>query len=66
MWGLTEGERKRTGTDPVVLPRVVVYDPELTVSLPAGLSAASRLERDGALRGGVLGAATQSDQLARR
>jgi len=43
VWGLTEGERKRTGTDPVVLPRAVVYDPELTVSLPAGLSAASGL-----------------------
>jgi maleylacetate reductase len=38
-----EASRKRTGTDPKVLPRTVVYDPELTLSLPAGLSAASGL-----------------------
>ncbi len=43
VWGLTEGDRKTTGTDPRVLPRVVVYDPDLTVSLPAGLTAASGL-----------------------
>jgi maleylacetate reductase len=43
VWGLTEGERKTTGTDPRVLPRVVIYDPELTRSLPAGLTAASGL-----------------------
>ncbi len=43
VWGLTEGERKRTGTDSRVLPRVVIYDPELTRSLPAGLTAASGL-----------------------
>ncbi len=43
VWGLTEGERKSTGTDPRVLPRVVIYDPELTQSLPAGLTAASGL-----------------------
>ena len=43
VWGLTEGGRKTTGTDRRVLPRVVVYDPELTVSLPAGLSAVSGL-----------------------
>jgi maleylacetate reductase len=27
VWGLTEKARKTTGTDPRVLPRVVVYDP---------------------------------------
>jgi maleylacetate reductase len=43
VWGLTEGQRKTTGVDPRVLPRVVIYDPELTVSLPAGLTAASGL-----------------------
>jgi maleylacetate reductase len=43
VWGLTEGERKTTGTDPRVLPRVVIYDPDLTRSLPAGLTAASGL-----------------------
>ena len=41
IWGLTEERLKTTGRDPSVLPRVVVYDPELAVSLPAGLSAAS-------------------------
>ena len=43
VWGITEGGRKTTGTDPRVLPRCVVYDPELTRSLPAEVSAASGL-----------------------
>jgi maleylacetate reductase len=43
VWGLTEGERKSTGMDPRVLPRVVVYDPTLTLSLPVELSVASGL-----------------------
>jgi maleylacetate reductase len=34
---------KRTGKDPRVLPRTVIYDPELTLTLPAGLSVASGL-----------------------
>jgi maleylacetate reductase len=34
IWGLTEGDHKRTGSDPRVKPGVVVYDPELTLSLP--------------------------------
>jgi maleylacetate reductase len=41
VWGLTEDGRKRTGIDPAVLPRVVVYDPELTASLPRELAVAS-------------------------
>jgi alcohol dehydrogenase class IV len=41
VWGLTENGRKITGTDAAVLPRVVVYDPELLATLPAGLAAAS-------------------------
>jgi len=41
IWGLTEAAEKRTGRDRRVLPRSVLYDPELTVTLPAGLSAAS-------------------------
>jgi maleylacetate reductase len=43
IWGLTEQGRKTTGTDLAVLPRVVVYDPELTASLPADLAVASSL-----------------------
>ena len=43
VWGLTEASAKTTGVDPRVLPRTVVYDAALTVSLPVGLSAASGL-----------------------
>jgi maleylacetate reductase len=41
IWGLTEGGVKRTGRDPRVLPISALYDPELTLTLPAGLSATS-------------------------
>jgi maleylacetate reductase len=41
IWGLTENGRKRTGRDPAVLPRSVVYDPELTLTLPVPLSVTS-------------------------
>jgi maleylacetate reductase len=41
VWGLTEGGQKRTGRDVRVLPRSVVYDPELTLTLPAQMSATS-------------------------
>jgi maleylacetate reductase len=41
IWGVTDGEEKRTGRDPRVAPRLVVYDPNLTLTLPADVSAAS-------------------------
>ncbi len=41
IWGITEGGLKKTGRDPRVLPRTVIYDPALTVGLPVGLSATS-------------------------
>ncbi|KUO06530.1 maleylacetate reductase [Streptomyces caeruleatus] len=41
VWGLTEHGAKRTGRDPKVLPRSVVYDPDLTLSLPVALSVTS-------------------------
>jgi maleylacetate reductase len=41
VWGMTEEGRKTTGKDPGVAPRLVVYDPELTYDLPAGITAAS-------------------------
>ncbi|EGX57109.1 alcohol dehydrogenase [Streptomyces zinciresistens K42] len=41
VWGLTERGAKRTGRDARVLPRSVVYDPDLTVSLPVPLSVTS-------------------------
>ncbi len=34
IWGLTDGGMKQTGRAARVLPRLVVYDPELTTSLP--------------------------------
>lgn len=41
IWGLTENNRKVTGRDPRVLPKTVIYDPELTLTLPVDISAAS-------------------------
>ena len=41
IWGVTDGDAKRTGRDAGVAPRLVVYDPLLTLSLPAHVSAAS-------------------------
>ena len=41
IYGLTEGGLKKTGRDARVLPKTVIYDPNLTLSLPAALSAAS-------------------------
>ena len=43
IWGLTAGGEKRTGRDARVLPRVVIYDPLLTVGLSARTTAASGL-----------------------
>ncbi len=43
VWGLTERARKTTGVDPRVLPRSIVYDAELTLSLPVPTSVASGL-----------------------
>ncbi|MFF8732618.1 maleylacetate reductase [Streptomyces sp. NPDC015171] len=43
VWGLTEGARKTTGSDPRVLPRAIVYDASLTLSLPVPMSVASGL-----------------------
>ncbi|MCS4533486.1 maleylacetate reductase [Neisseria montereyensis] len=43
VYGLTDTDkgRKTTGKDPRVQPKVVVYDPELTFTLPPQISAAS-------------------------
>jgi maleylacetate reductase len=41
IWGITEGQTKRTGRDPRVSPVLVVYDAELTRSLSPAASAAS-------------------------
>jgi maleylacetate reductase len=41
IFGVTDGTRKVTGRDVKVLPRTVIYDPDLTLGLPAAVSAAS-------------------------
>jgi alcohol dehydrogenase class IV len=41
IYGITEGGVKRTGKDPRVLPRTVIYDPELTLDLPFGVTVTS-------------------------
>ncbi|MEU9059689.1 maleylacetate reductase [Streptomyces sp. NPDC048430] len=43
VWGLTEGEVKTTGADARVLPRSIVYDASLMLSLPVEMSVASGL-----------------------
>jgi maleylacetate reductase len=43
IWGMSDGERKLTGKDAKVLPRTVLYDPELTYALPPAVSAASAM-----------------------
>jgi len=41
IYGLTGGRHKQTGKNPVVLPRTVIYDPELTVGLPPNVTGPS-------------------------
>ncbi|GAA4417053.1 maleylacetate reductase [Advenella faeciporci] len=41
VYGLTENNLKTTGKSIHVLPKVVIYDPELSVTLPADISACS-------------------------
>ncbi|MGE3348345.1 MAG: maleylacetate reductase [Ramlibacter sp.] len=41
IYGITEGGLKKTGKDPRVLPRTVIYDPELTLTLPVAMSVTS-------------------------
>jgi len=43
IWGITEGGRKTTGRDARVLPKTVLYDATLTVTMPAQLSITSAI-----------------------
>jgi maleylacetate reductase len=43
IFGITEAGRKRTGTDLRVLPRTVIYDPELTLTLPIEVTVTSAI-----------------------
>ena len=41
IWGITEAGVKKTGRDPRVLPKTVIYDPRLTMTIPPQLTATS-------------------------
>jgi maleylacetate reductase len=41
IYGITEASEKKTGRDPKVLPRTVIYDPDLSAGLPVGMSIVS-------------------------
>jgi maleylacetate reductase len=41
IWGITEGGMKKTGRDTRVLPKTVLYDPTLTLTMPPTLSVTS-------------------------
>ena len=41
IWGLTEGGVKKTGRDARVLPKTVIYDPRMVMSLPARIAGPS-------------------------
>lgn len=43
VYGLTEAGVKRTGRDARVLPRCVIYDPELSLGLPFGIAVVSAI-----------------------
>lgn len=41
IWGRTDGDHKQTGKDPRVKPHTVIYDPELTLTLPPSIAGPS-------------------------
>jgi maleylacetate reductase len=43
IWGMTEEGVKQTGRNAAVQPKVVIYDPDLTLSLPSRVTACSGL-----------------------
>ena len=43
IYGITEGGVKKTGRDAKVLPRTVIYDPELTLGLPLAMTLTSAM-----------------------
>ncbi len=56
--GETAGGEKTTRRDPSILPETVIYDVDLTLTLPPALTDHLRAERHGACRRGALCAAT--------
>ena len=57
VWGMTEGGRKSTGRDNKVVPTFAIYDPELTLDLPAAISGPSGIN---AMAQAVANVTTQS------
>jgi maleylacetate reductase len=43
IWGVTEGGVKKTGRDARVQPKIVIYDPELTLELPVSTTVTSAM-----------------------
>lgn len=41
IWGMSDGDRKQVGVDAAAKPVLVVYDPELTLTLPPGIAGPS-------------------------
>lgn len=41
IWGIFDGDGKTTGRDPIVVPKTVIYDPDLTKGLPSKLAGPS-------------------------
>lgn len=41
VWGITENGVKKTGNNVIVKPKTIIYDPELTTSIPAKLTVTS-------------------------
>ena len=43
IWGTTHGDEKTTGKDPRVKPTAIIYDPELTLTLPMSITGPSAM-----------------------
>ncbi|WP_354686566.1 maleylacetate reductase [Cupriavidus necator] len=56
IYGLTDGGLKRTGRDARVLPRTVLYDPDLTLGLPVPVSVTSGINAIAHAAEGLYGA----------
>lgn len=57
IWGITESGKKTTGRDNRVVPRLTIYDPELSLGLPAHIAGPSGLN---ALAQAVVNVATDN------
>lgn len=58
IWGVTEQGKKTTGRDAQVVPELTLYDPELTLSLPAHIAGPSGLN---AMAHSVINITTRDD-----